>query len=204
MLNPEMFIKGALNCTLRTGEGALFPRLSSYCQVPLNTGLETSFGIFQMRVREILSNSQEPPGGSLLDCEFDEEEELEESAFIRLLSFDCIEPFTPVALEPRCRWIVTSSNIATPPGPTVHDGAREIVKDPPASPVVMIGRIRNGSVSFDLPDAFVRAYNEPGLELLRRYPISSNSPSGGTKERDFAVVHVPILQNKGLNVSILL
>ena len=100
MLRPETLVNGALNLMLMTEEGALFPRLSSYCHVPLKTGEETSFGIFQINVRDILSNSQVPPGGVLLD---DDELELEEPAAKRRLSFDCIDPFTPVALEPKCR-----------------------------------------------------------------------------------------------------
>lgn len=154
MLNPEVLVRGALNLILMTGEGALLPRLSSYCHVPLKTGEDTSFGIFQMRVREILSNSQEPPGGVLFA---DDELDFDEIAAERRLSFVWIEPFTAVALEPRCRCMIISSSIANPPGPAVPEGAREILKEPPASPVVITGRIRSGRESLDLPEAFFRA-----------------------------------------------
>lgn len=102
MLNPDTFVKEALNLTLITGLGSLGPRLSSYCHVPLRTGEESSLGIFHVNMRVTVSNSHDPPGGNLFACEeLDDDAPDEDSAAKRRLSFDCIEPLTAVAVEPR-------------------------------------------------------------------------------------------------------
>lgn len=138
------------------------------------------------------SNSHFPPGGSfspplppgvpdlLLIRALDE--------LVALL----ILPVTPTALLPRYKDTTTSSRLATPPVENRVGGDREMLKEPPTSPIVTTGLIRRGTGTLVVGALACRT---PACECCceRRYPRSSNSPSGGTKDTILLDVQRPSL-----------